>query len=127
MTKISKRVRHCSQANRGGDKEDTKREGVKHSLHDGGQQQAKLQGGAATATRGPRNLAHGGAKGAQVEERREGGAELAILFLQTREARRVEIRNRAMSGLGACWALGGRGGTVCVCVRDEDVGGWRAQ
>lgn len=43
-----------------------------------------------------------------VEERGEGGAELVILFLSDPGGKKGEIRNRAMSGLGARWAVGER-------------------
>lgn len=39
---------------------------------------------------------------------REGGVVLVILFLSDPGGKRGEIRNRAMSGLGARWAVGGR-------------------
>lgn len=56
-----------------------------------------------------------------VEERREGGAELVILFPSEPGGKKGEIRNRAMSGLGACWAMGGPGERGCR------GGGWRVR
>ncbi len=53
------------------------------------------------------NCAHDRARGEVVEERGEGGAELVILSLSDPGGKKGEIRNRAMSGLGACWAVGG--------------------
>lgn len=50
------------------------------------------------------NCAHDGAEEVMKERREQGGAELA-----TQEAGRREIRNRAVSGLGARWAAGERG------------------
>lgn len=41
-----------------------------------------------------------------VKERGEGGAELVIPSLSDPGGKKGEIRNRAMSGLGACWAVG---------------------
>lgn len=43
-----------------------------------------------------------------LEERGEGGAVLVILFLSDPGGKKGEIRNRAMSGLGACWGVGDR-------------------
>lgn len=57
------------------------------------------------------NCAHDGAEEVMKERREQGGAELA-----TQEAGRREIRNRAVSGLGARWAAGEReDGDVRVC------------
>lgn len=40
----------------------------------------------------------------------KGGAQPVIPFLSDPGGNKEEIRNRAMSGLGACWAAAGQGG-----------------
>lgn len=40
----------------------------------------------------------------------KGGAQPVIPFLSDPGGNKEEIRNRAMSGLGACWAAVGQGG-----------------
>lgn len=40
-----------------------------------------------------------------VEETGEGGTQLVILSLSDPGGKKEEIRNRAMSGLGACWVV----------------------
>lgn len=47
-------------------------------------------------------------RGGTVEELGEGGAQLMILSLSDTGGKKEEIRNRAMSGLGACWAVVGQ-------------------
>lgn len=43
-----------------------------------------------------------------AEEMEEGGAQLVILSFSNPGGKKEEIRNRAMSGLGACWAMVGQ-------------------
>lgn len=43
-----------------------------------------------------------------VEKTVEGGAQLLIRSLSDPGGEKEEIRNRAMSGLGACWAVVGQ-------------------
>lgn len=54
--------------------------------------------------------------------RKEGGAEFVILFLLGPGGKKGKIRNRAMSGLGACWAVRGEAGE-----QGRQNGGWRVR
>lgn len=69
-----------------------------------------------------------------AEEMEEGGAQLVILSFSDPGGKKEEIRNRAMSGLGACWAMVGQetgasgwgleGAIIVIYIHTHAHNGW---